>query len=143
MKIAICGSLDFAHEMKKAADELKMRGIESSLPPTAVKILNGELSVGDIQKEKESGIFQERTIKSDLIRHFWGRLEDANAILVVNHDKKGVKNYVGGNSFLEMGFAHVSKKPIFLLNDIPNMLYTDEIKAMQPLALKGDFSRLV
>jgi len=56
--------------------------------------------------------------------------------------KKGVKNYVGGNSFLEMGFAFILKKKIFLLNDIPEMPYTSEIVAMKPICLKGNLEKI-
>ncbi len=62
--------------------------------------------------------------------------------LAVNIDKKGIKNYIGGNTFLEMGFAHVLDKKIFLLNEIPDISYKDEIKAMQPIILNGDLSKI-
>ncbi len=41
-----------------------------------------------------------------------------------------------------MAFAHVLNKKIFLLNDISAMIYTDEIEAMQPVVLNGDFSKI-
>ena len=34
-----------------------------------------------------------------------------------------------------MGFAHVLNKKIYLLNNIPEMSYSDEIRAMQPIVL--------
>lgn len=63
-------------------------------------------------------------------------------LLIVNVDKKGIKGYIGGNSFLEMGFAHVLNKPIYLLCNIPKMEYTDEIRAMQPVVLNGNYSKI-
>jgi predicted RNA-binding protein with PUA domain len=60
----------------------------------------------------------------------------------VNIDKGGFSNYIGGNAFLEMGFAHILNKKIFLLNEIPEMIYTDEILAMQPIVLNGDLSKI-
>ena len=62
--------------------------------------------------------------------------------MVVNVNKKGILNYIGGNSFLEMGFAHILNKPIFILNEIPEMIYTDEILAMQPVVLNGDLLKI-
>jgi len=50
--------------------------------------------------------------------------------LVVNPDKNNVANYIGGNVFLEMGYAHILKKKIFLYNDIPAMPYADETRSM-------------
>lgn len=142
MKIAICGSLNFTYEIKKIADELKNLGFEVSIPLTSEKILQGEFSLEDIKNEKEKGSFSQRAIKFDSIRAYWNIIQKSDAILIANFDKKGIKNHIWGNSFLEMGFAHVLNKRIFLLNDIPETMYTDEIKAMQPVVLNGDFSKI-
>ncbi|HOK35473.1 MAG TPA: hypothetical protein PLL80_01600 [Candidatus Pacearchaeota archaeon] len=40
--------------------------------------------------------------------------KNADAILVVNIDKKGIKNYIGGNAFLEIGFTHILDKRILI-----------------------------
>ncbi len=61
---------------------------------------------------------------------------------MINLTKKGIDNYIGGNTFLEMGFAYVLAKKIFLWQDIPEMIYTDEIKAMQPIILNGDLNKI-
>jgi hypothetical protein len=143
MKIAICGSLDFTHEIKSLADELIGKGFEVEIPPSSRKILNGEFTVDDIKFDKNNGNFPARAIKSDAIREYWKTIGDSDAILVANFDKKGVKNYIGGNTFLEMGFAHVLNKRIFLLNDIPEMIYSDEIKAMQPTVLGGALEKVL
>lgn len=142
MKISICGSLNFTYEIKKIADELKTLGFEVSIPLTSEKILRGEFSVEDIKNEKEKGEFSKRAIKYDSIRAYWNIIKEADAILIANFDKNGIQNHIGGNSFLEMGFAHVLNKKIFLLNGIPETTYTDEIKSMQPIVLDGDLSRI-
>ena len=41
-----------------------------------------------------------------------------------------------------MAFAHILSKKIFLLNPIPDMIYTDEIKAMQPIIVNNDLNRI-
>jgi hypothetical protein len=107
-----------------------------------VLILNKELSVEKVQQEKEGGTFHDRAIQNDAIRRYWNILKDSDAALVANYDKKGVKGYIGGNAFLEMGFAHVLKKPIYLLFDVPTMGYSDEIRAMQPICLEGNIKKL-
>ena len=44
---------------------------------------------------------------------------------------------------MEIGFAHVNNKKIFLLNGIPeNLSYVDEIKAMANVSLNGDLSKI-
>ena len=142
MKIAICGSLNFTHEIKKVADDLKDLGFDVIIPISSEKILKKEFSLEEIKKEKENGKFSERAIKFDSIRAYWKIIENSDAVLVVNIEKNNIKNYIGGNSFLEMGFAHVLNKKIFLFNDIPEMIYIDEIKAMQPVVLKGDLGKI-
>jgi hypothetical protein len=63
--------------------------------------------------------------------------------LIVNITKNGIANYVGGNALIEMAFAHVLNKKVFLLNDIPLQLnYSDDIAAMQPLVINGDLTKI-
>lgn len=81
-------------------------------------------------------------VEHDLIRGYFEKIKEGDAILVVNIERKGVDGYIGGNSFLEMGFAHVLNKPIFLLNQIPDLGYKDEIEAMNPVLLNGDLSKI-
>jgi len=142
MKIAVCGSLNFTYEIKEIADKLKELGFEVHIPFGCERILKGEFSFEEIKKEKENGQFSNRAIKYDAIRKYWDIIDWSDAILVANFDKKGIQGYIGGNSFLEMGFAHILNKKIFLLNDIPKMVYSDEIKAMQPLILNENLSRI-
>lgn len=140
MKISIVGSLDFAQEMKEIAEKLLGLGFEVDLPPTAKMILENKISSEQIKIEKEAGVFSQRVVESDAIRRYWNIIQNSDAVLVVNFDKKGIKGYIGGNSFLEMGFAHVLNKKIYLLNQIPVMGYKDEIEAMQPIVLNGDLN---
>jgi len=142
MKITICGSLDFTPEIKKISDKLEKLGFKVFIPISSEKILKGDFSLDEIKQEKEKGEFSQRAIKYDSIRAYWKIIKESDAILVVNLDKNSIKNHIGGNVFLEMGFAHVLNKKIFLLNDIPKTIYTDEIKTMQPIILNGDLSKI-
>ena len=81
-------------------------------------------------------------INHDLIRQYFNEIERNDAVLVVNDSLKDIPNYIGGNAFLEMGFAHVLNKKVYLLNPIPEMSYSDEIIAMQPIILNGDITKL-
>ena len=79
----------------------------------------------------------------DAIREFWRLMQGGDAILVANFDKHGIANYIGGNTFLEMGFAHVLDQKIYLLNSLPKMPYYEtEIIAMKPVILNGDLSKI-
>lgn len=142
MKLAICGSLDFTYEMNDLRNQLENFGFEVIIPLTAKRILDGEFTLDEIKSEKSAGTFSEIGIKYDAIRAYNNIIKESDAVLIANYDKKGIKNYIGGNAFLEMGFAHILEKPIYLLNDIPEMIYSDEIKAMQPIILSGDLSKI-
>jgi len=58
-------------------------------------------------------------------------------------DKNGIGNYIGGNTLIEMAFAHVLNKKIFLLNPVPEISYKDEIIAMQPIILNGNLEKIL
>ena len=81
-------------------------------------------------------------VEYDLIRGYFNKIKDNDAVLIANIEKNGIVGYIGGNAFLEMGFAHVLQKKIFLLNPIPNLGYTDEITAMTPIILNGDLTKI-
>jgi len=142
MKIAICGSLVFTYEMERLAKDLHQLGFEVFLPLTSERILRGDVTLEEIKAEKLSGKITERVIKNNSIRAYCEVIKNSDAILLANYDKNGVKNYIGGNAFLEMGYAHILEKPIFILNDIPDLSYTDEIREMQPIVLNGNLSLL-
>jgi len=81
-------------------------------------------------------------IKNDLIRDYYHKIKDGDAVLVINNDLNSIKNYIGGNSFLEMAFAHVFYKKVYTMNPIPKMIYTDELIAIQPIVLNGDLGKI-
>lgn len=143
MKITICASVVFTYEIKDFADKLISMGHSVEIPFTTKKILNGELTLEEFKKEKQrngNGAF--RKVNEDLIKRYYNLIKESDAILVLNLDKNNIKNYIGGNVFLEMGFAHILDKKIFLLNEPPQMHYLDEILAMQPFILNGNLSKI-
>jgi nucleoside 2-deoxyribosyltransferase len=148
MKIVICGSIDFTFKIKEIADILSDQGHEVDIPLTSQRIINGELTLEDFLNEKNKNgdaSFREsalRKIRDDVIKRYYHKIADSDVILVLNLDKKGIPNYIGGNTFLEMGFAHVLDKTIYLYNNIPDISYTDEINAMKPVILDGDLLKI-
>jgi nucleoside 2-deoxyribosyltransferase len=148
MKIVICGSIDFTPKIKEIADILSSQGHEVDIPLTSQRIINGELTLEDFLNEKNKNgdaAFREsalRKISDDLIKRYHRKISESDAILVLNLDKKGISNYIGGNTFLEMGFAHILDKTIYLYNNIPDISYTDEINAMEPVILNGDLLKI-
>ncbi len=142
MKITICGSLAFSKDMGGIAEKLNNLGHEVLLPASTAKILAGIFDQGEIDSEKGTKAAADRVIKNNSIVNHYKKIESSDAILVLNYDKKGIPGYIGGNTFLEMGFAYVNNKKIFLWDIIPDMPYRDELEAMQPNVINKDLSKL-
>lgn len=149
MKIVICGSITESKYLIEAAKELEGRGIDVVLPYSTKKIMDGEIKLEEYRSIKESrgdSHFRERARKGDnkdFIKRYFREISRSDAILVVNTDKKGIKNYIGGNVLMEIGFAYVLGKKIYLLNGIPDVSYKDEIVATKPIILNGDLTKIV
>lgn len=137
MKIVICASVAFSKEIVETKDELVKLGHEVVIPENVEEYAAGK------RKPETWQELAERKIEGDLIRGYFEEIKNSDAVLILNYDKNGTRNYIGGNSFLEMGFAHVLQKPIYILNPIPEMAYRDEIAAMKPNILDGDLSGIV
>lgn len=135
-------SLDFSEEAHAIYEKLLEKGHSASLPYTIQRFLKGESTLEEIQEMKAAGEFVRYVISRDIIRENWERMKGDDAVLVVNSFKKGIENYIGGNTFLEMGFAHIANMKIFLWRDIPNMSYTEEILAMQPIVLSENLDAI-
>jgi hypothetical protein len=57
---------------------------------------------------------------------------------VLNYEKHGVANYIGGNVLIEMGVAFYLGKTIFILNDVPKeSSFYEELVGMNPVVLNG------
>ncbi len=159
MIITICCSLDFVERIKEVSGTLMGMGHTVLLPRTAERVIKGELTQGDILNEKESGEIVNRMVRYDAIKVHCEKIKNSDGILVLNFDKMveidpytidqgsisnkvQIKNYIGGAVFLEMGFAHVFNKKIFLLNPIPDVSYKDEVVAMRPVVLDGALGKI-
>jgi dsDNA-binding SOS-regulon protein len=100
MKIGIIGSMQYTEKMMKIRDKLLEMGHDAFLTNLA------EPFVGKSDEKKEKiKIYQKQN--KDAIRGFWRLMQGVDAVLVVNLDKHGIKNYIGGNTLMEIGFAHV------------------------------------
>jgi len=140
VNIAIMGSSAFVKEMVEHKDKLERLGHKVSLHEHYIAQANGEMQDLINRMGHEHAKVKK---EFDYIRLHYNDIEKNDAILVLNLDRKGIKNYIGANTFLEIGFAHVLGKKIFLLNKMPAMDYLkDEIEAIEPIALNGDLSKI-
>ena len=136
MKIAICASMVFAEKMLEVKHQLEKIGHIAFISQFA------EGYLGKAEKEKEELAVHDKN-ENDAIRKFWKIIKKSDAILVLNYDRKGIKNYIGGNTLMEIGFAHVLNKQIFLMNPIPDIeYYRSEIEAVSPVILEHNLNQI-
>ena len=136
MKIGVIGSMQHIEKIIGLRDNLIALGHNAFVTDFTKPF------VGKSDEEKERiKIFQKQN--KDVIREFWRLMQGADAVLVANFNKNGIKNYIGGNTLMEIGFAHVLNQKIFLFNPIPNIsYYKTEIEAMKPVILNRDLSKI-
>lgn len=140
MRITVNGSVAHADKLVENYRQLEKLGHQPLMHEEMFRIADGtaqeliegiNLDHGQIKR------------KHNFIKWWHDCIASGDAILVCNYDKKGIKNYIGGNTFLEIGFAHVNDKKIFLLNPVPEGVpYVDEIKAMVDVVLDGDLRKI-
>jgi len=136
MKIGIVGSMQFTDQMLDAKRKLEKLGHEVFITKFAADM------AGKTAEEQEV-LKLDQKYNQDAIREFWNQMQGLDAILVMNIDKKGIKNYIGGNTLMEIGFAHVLNQKIFLYHPIPDIeFYKTEIEAVKPIIINEDLSQI-
>ena len=137
MRIGIIGSMQFTERMLEIRDKLIEFGHDAFITDLH------KAMIGKTYEEIET-IKIHQKYQLDAIREFWRAMQVADAVLVLNLDKKGIKNYIGGNTLMEIGFAHVLNQKIFLYNLIPEIdLYKTEIEAMKPVIINGNLNLIL
>src|SRR3989344_7824617 len=106
MRIGIIGSMQFTDKMVEIRDKLISLGHEAFVTDLHKAMIGKDYE--EIEKIK-----LEQKFNQDAIREFWRAMQGADAVLVLNLDKNGIKNYVGGNTLMGIGFAHVLNQKVF------------------------------
>lgn len=120
----------------EAKTRLEKKGFEVEIPlGIKIKIYQGRI-IDNVPTSEKAG----NKIKYDVIKQYYELIKSSDAVLVVNPDLNGIKDYIGGNTLMEMGFAHVLNKPLYCLHPLPEMSYSPEMLAMQPIILNGNLN---
>jgi len=139
LRITICGSTKFVKEMREVKEKLELLGHDIILPLSAE--MNQGKEYWNNMKQTDSDNFL--NVKRERMLGHFDEVKSSDAILVLNYDKDGKKNYIGGNTFLEMAIALEHGKKIFLLNPAPkDSSYIEEIESMKPVVLTGDLNKI-
>ena len=130
-------------EMVDSKNQLCALGLNGWIHPDYELLVRGEKK--EIMDRLGKGSSEHAAVKrdNDYIRVHYKHICESDAVLIVNLEKNGIKNYIGGNVLMEMSQAYVNSKKIFLLNGVPQDLpYAAEIEAMDPICLNGNLANI-
>ena len=131
MKILIICSKAFYKDIAPIKEKLEKIGHEIELPN----------SYYHQEAEKEAWELGEKAhseFKARMFRMSEERIAQMDAVLTLNFDKNGKKNYIGGATFIELYEAFMKNKKIYLYNDIPEGMLYDEIAGFSPIVINGN-----
>lgn len=80
--------------------------------------------------------------KAEKLRHSAEVISNQDAVLVLNFEKNGIQNYIGGATFIEMYDAFRLGKKIFMINNIPDGMLRDEINGFSPIIINSDLNKI-
>lgn len=135
MKIFIICSKKFYDRIPEIKERLESLGHIISLPncyddPTTE------------EKYRNIGPKEHAGWKATMLKHSSNVIDKNDAVLVLNFEKNGQQNYIGGATFLEMYDAFRLDKKIFLYNGIPDGILKDEIIGFSPILINSDLNKI-
>jgi len=139
MIITICASLKFISQINEVKSILEKKG-HSVLVPLSAEINQDKEYWNHL---KSNNIEKFASIKGGRMKGHFDKIKSSDAILVLNYDKHGNKNYIGANTLIEMGIAFEHGKKIFVLNNLPeDSPAYEELVSMSPVCLDGELDRI-
>jgi len=135
MKIFLICSKQFYNKIPEIKDKLEKLGHLVSLPncyddPTTE------------DRYRKMSTKEHADWKATMLRHSSEVIGSHDAVLVLNFEKNGIKNYIGGATFLEMYDAFRLGKKIFIYNGIPEGMLADEINGFSPVLINTDLTKI-
>jgi len=129
MKIFICASkynYGYVANIKNKLE--KMGHIDEPMKENEIKILGTE---------------EHKKWKGNMIRLQKEKVISNDCIFVLNFEKNGQPNYIGGATFLEIYMAFNLDKKVYLYNPIPECNLKDELIGMGVEVVNGDLDKIV
>ena len=135
MKIFIACSKYFYDRIIPIKNFLESRGHKVSLPNSFDEPFAEERFRNMSKKEHVEW-------KSTIMKKDEENINPNDAVLVLNFEKRGIPNYIGGATFLEVYTAWKMDKKIFFYNSLPNCSFTDELIGINPVIINGDLEEI-
>lgn len=131
MKIFIVCSKHIYEKVPEIKEQLEKAGHEITLPNSYEN---------PFKEEETKSISPEEHIKwkQRMMKLHEPKIRANEAILVLNFEKNGQPNYIGGATFVEIIKAWELEKFIYLYNPIPDCIFKDELTAINPIILNKD-----
>lgn len=131
MKIFICCSRYLYNQIAPIKKSLEEKGHVLTMPNNYDNP-NREEEIKTLGQEEYSQWKKEMLVLQKQ------KVEKNDVILVMNLEKNGQPNYIGGATFLEMYQAFELGKKVYLYNPIPDNMLKDEIIGMNPIVINGN-----
>lgn len=140
--VTICSSANFYKQAVETQEKLEQMGYKAIIPATARKMkASGDFDVSHYKTW--FGDANDYHKKKSLMRGHFDEVSNGDIVLVLNYEKHGQANYIGGNVLMEMALAFYQDKPIFIINDIPAQSpFLEEIIGLGAVPLRGKLEGL-
>ena len=135
MKIFIICSKVFYKNVEPIKEKLEEMGHVVELP-------NSYYEPDAEKKSWDLGQKEHAKFKLRMFKLSEEKIETIDAVLTLNFDKNGKKNYIGGATFIEIYEAFMKNKKIYLYNDIPEGILYDEISGFSPIVINGNLDMI-
>lgn len=140
--VTICSSAAHYRQAIEIAEQLTQLGFIVHLPKTAGIMKE----TGNFNVDSYKPWYQDKADyykKTELMKGHLKKIDVADAILVTNFEKNGIPGYIGGNALLEMFYAFLQKKPIYVYSEISDDLgIAEEVFGLEPIFINGDLSKI-
>ena len=133
MRIFIICSKSFYNRIEKIKNDLESLGHSITLPNCYDCPETEDMYRGKVEHARW---------KASMIRHSEEVISNVDAVLVVNYDKNGQKNYIGGATFLEIYDAFRLGRKIYFMNDLPEGMLKDELIGFNGVVINEDLSMI-
>ena len=92
---------------------------------------------------KYRGTPEHHIFKAKMFKKSEETIKKMDAVLVLNFNKNGQENYIGGATFLDIYDAFRMNKKIYFVNEIPNNMLKDELIGFNPMIIGKDLSKII
>jgi len=140
--LVLCTSASFYKKAVGVQVELVQTGFRVVIPAVAEQMkVTGDYDVSHYKTWLADP--NDYAKKAQLIHGHFDEIAAGDAVIVLNEKKNGTANYIGGNVLMEIAIAFHLRKPIFVINDLPEGTpYDEELRGLLPVVLHGKLKEL-